>query len=854
MKLNFRVKGISNEIKQRILVLAVIFVAAVVFFEVVLNYESQNKEKEMESAVLPTVTMMAFDTQINELHGYKTQMNACYMRDAIVPLNAERELPLQVHTGGYPVTGMSYEIRSLDTERKIAETKVKQYQADGDELSATLKIENLVEIGEEYLFILKLETEEDPLYYYTRIMLPVDCHERESLEFAKYFHDMALSDNYSQLASYLEPSPDVNPDTLAQVSIASSMDQIGWDGFDGNVVGEPIIEMKDINTSYVVLEFYFQMKRDNGDGKSEYYNVKEYFKVRYAPERMYLLDYNRNTEQIVDFGTLAADGNKLPLGVAGDDLHYLSNETGTVVSFVQGGELFQYNQNTGKLTRIFSFLGDDIHDSRNYYGEHKILILNIDESGTMDFAVYGYMNNGSHEGQCGIDLYHYDSTRQQTVEQVFVATTDSYQILNANFSNLLYETLDGCFYLMVGGTLVEVDLNTLKTKEVLRGLSDGQYAVSDSGRHIAWIEEDGMAKTVSVMDLETDTTREINAEKGELLKPLAFMEEDLVCGTAGESDIGYDAAGTVVYPMYRLYIMDSSRDFSVVKNYQKDGFYVTAAEKENYTLRLERMQKQGNIYVDASGDTIKNSSGEKNKAVSVVRKAHEALGEVTFLVMAELEEDVKPPKTSAAIAGFVSADADKSIAVTTEETQEKYFVYVGSWVALATGDLSKAIASADENLGIVINNKQQYIWKRGRKAYQNPLKNSNPSAQDANANASARCISAMLVREGQNVEVHQLLEQGDTPIRVLQNTLKDSATVLDLTGCTLTQVLYYVSQGSPVYVRTGEEDAALIVGYDAANVILYDPGQRAVRKMGLMDATALFKSRGNVFISYIRNE
>ena len=45
--------------------------------------------------------------------------------------------------------------------------------------------------------------------------------------------------------------------------------------------------------------------------------------------------------------------------------------------------------------------------------------MNMDESGNMDFVVYGYMNRGSHEGECGISLYHYDRDLGQAREQIF---------------------------------------------------------------------------------------------------------------------------------------------------------------------------------------------------------------------------------------------------------------------------------------------------------------------------------------------------------------------------------------------------------------------------------------------------
>ena len=76
---------------------------------------------------------------------------------------------------------------------------------------------------------------------------------------------------------------------------------------------------------------------------------------------------------------------------------------------------------------------------------------------------------------------------------------------------------------------------------------------------------------------------------------------------------------------------------------------------------------------------------------------------------------------------------------------------------------------------------------------------------------------------------------------VLQTSLKDKL-VLDLTGCTLSQALYYVSQGTPVYARTGD---------DAANIIVYHSDTDQYTKMSTDNASQVFESAGNVFISYV---
>ena len=46
----------------------------------------------------------------------------------------------------------------------------------------------------------------------------------------------------------------------------------------------------------------------------------------------------------------------IDLGIVPEDISYVTNKDGTVISFVQARELWNYDQDEGKLSRVFSFL------------------------------------------------------------------------------------------------------------------------------------------------------------------------------------------------------------------------------------------------------------------------------------------------------------------------------------------------------------------------------------------------------------------------------------------------------------------------------------------------------------------
>ena len=102
--------------------------------------------------------------------------------------------------------------------------------------------------------------------------------------------------------------------------------------------------------------------------------------------------------------------DKILLGIDGEDVPMMESEDGNIVVFEVANKLCSYNVSAGKLAVLFSFYDDENKDTRAIFGGHGIKILSVNEGGNVEFAVYGYMNRGRHEGQTGISVYYYDST------------------------------------------------------------------------------------------------------------------------------------------------------------------------------------------------------------------------------------------------------------------------------------------------------------------------------------------------------------------------------------------------------------------------------------------------------------
>lgn len=833
-------------------ILLIVFVLAVFVFGRMTNYTNEDLTTEMDEATLPVICLYANMMEINQLHGYSVKMDAAYMRDSITPIAEDRRLPIAIQSYGTRVDSISYEIRSLDADRLIADAEVDSYEERRGRIMAELQIQNLLEAGEEYLLIIRLESGEESIYYYTRIVEPIDCHVNECMEFVFDFHEKTFnSETLGTLATYMERTTGDNT-TLQFVSLNSSLKQVGWGSFEGGRLTEPVISIKEITDSYNVFVLEYVMTSISESGENEYYNVEEYYRVRYTDSRMYMLNFERRMNQIFRGENDNLDDRYIRLGIRNGETEFKVNETGTCIAFVQEGELWSYSTVENTLAKAFSFRGYEGMDVRENYGEHDIRIARVDESSSVDFIVYGYMNRGIHEGQVGMAVYHYDGISNTNEEVVFIQSDRSYEMIRSELGQLMYISEGGELFLLVGGTVYGIDLNTLETRELVSGLTDETFAVSESNQYLAWTDggqrENGSC--IHVMNLSSQKVTDIEAKNGTYIKPLGFMKEDFIYGIAKAEDIAADAAGNVAFPMYQIKIIEvAAPAFEELKTYEKPGYYVAGIEIDDYTMYLKRIQYNGETYVEADRDMIMDREGDSGKLAALETVYSDVKQtEYRIALAGEGRSSEKAPKLLTPKETIL--EEERAVNLTDENLTERYYVYVKGDIILATDDVTEAVNSANENMGVVISDDQSYIWKRSRKAYQTPFHNITVAAEEETAGSIAQCINAMLGREDININVGALIEGGETPKDILNNTLREKR-LLDLNGCSVDETLYYVSCGSPVFAMTGSQDAVLIIGYDANTISIFDPALGTTYRKGMTEADEIFQNAGNIFFSYL---
>jgi len=834
----------------RIAVCVVVFLASALIIGSIMNQGHNNMTMEMAPATLPMITMESGGVACNELHGNTVEMDVAYQKDCITLLGEGRQANFTVDTFGREITGISTEVRSIDGSRLIENSEVTGWKANGKSFSVSLTLKDLIDTNTQYSLTLILELEgEQKVYYYTTILWNDDVHISEILEFATDFHGKLYDKEMAkELTKYLEPNSKLTDNgTFHKVNIHSSFQQITWGSLEPVQEDAASIRLTQISGNVASLLMDFVVS--TGEGKNKiYYNVEEYYRVRYTSERMYLLDYERTMTQIPDTTRMYAN-DKILLGITDENVDMMESADGNTVVFSDMGQLLSYNAATNGLTVIFSFYDKDNADRRTLYDNHGIKILDVDEGGNVKFAVYGYMNRGRHEGETGIQIISYDNSLNTIEEEVYIPYSKSYAVLKDEMEQLLYRNRQQYVYFFLENGVYDVDLENRSAEQLVSIRQDDSLQVSENHEIIVWQEGDDInhSNQLNVRNLNTGEQTVIRAEDGEAIRPLGFMGEDIIYGVARESDIRTENSGQIFYPMYKVCISNSSGDN--LKEYGQDGIYIVDCAIEGNQITLSRIQRSENgSYQEILDDQIMNNVEEEpgqNKVVTADIDIYERYVQIQTKTTIDTRTiKVLNPKE-------VVFEGGRELTLDAVSEVSRYYVYNAYGVQGIYSAPGKAVKEAYDSSGVVANDRGITVWLKGNRVSRNQIMAIKEESVTDQKNSLTVCLDNILRHAGITRNTEYDLAQGKTAIQILEENMT-GVQVLDLSGCSLDAVLYYVNQDIPVLAILEDGEAVLVTGFNEFNVVIMEPSTGKLYKKGMNDATTWFAENGNHFISYMK--
>ena len=800
-------------------VLLIIFVAALIVSSLVINRGSGDQIVDMGAPTLPRVWFTLNGEKVNVLSGYVRDMDIPAMRDTITPLEADGTVDMTVETDGNEISGVQYTVYSMDGEEVYTEGEAPELSDTG---TVTLSLsDGLSDSVREAVLKIVLTVDDRKISYYTRIERSDNINAADCLAYAVDFHTNALDGtNAEEMELRLEPNEESDNSTYQTVNIHSDITHIQWGDLEPQVTSDVEWSIKESNTVYTSILAKYQVSCIGDNEETGVYNVKEFFRIREMGDTIYLLDYNRDLQKVFTGSPDTIDEKGVLLGIASDDLQYETNEDETIVACVQERDLWLYSRESGELYQVFSFSDAEGSDERSRNDQHAVRIISMDNSGNLAFAVYGYMNRGTHEGEVGVGIYYFSVPDNVIEEKAFIPSTKSFAIAEDELGKMVYYNhSEKMLYVLAEGTLYQIDLDRNEQETLAENLTEDQYTVSDDGRLMAY-QTDDSASVIQVMNLESGDSYEVSAEDGETLRPLGFIHSDFVCGRMRSEDAGQTVSGEEITPMYAVEILNSKNEKVAEYSFTDSGIYTTDILIDGNLLTLNRVEKRDSVYSTAEQEYITNNEERKETTVSLETYSTDRMQRQLRLTFADAAEntDVAVMKPHQLTTG-----EPLTITLSGTDTTEKFYVYGMGELVAVYDKAAYAIQRAEQVSGVVISSAQAYVWERGNRdlAY----------STDAEA----------FQKEGE-----------ETSLQACERYMEQyGAHRVDLTGCRLDQVLYVINKGRPVIAVIDGDHAVLLTGYTTSDITYIDPDNGQESTVSVSDMEELTDQGGNTFIGYI---
>ena len=779
-------------------VLLAVFIAAVAFFSVLTNKGNDEVTSQMATPELPRLFFSCQGYTVNPLSGYLGDVDVDSIHGDILPLDASGTATMYVTTYNKPLDALSYEVFSVDGET-LQEGKIK-VKSDPDQQLTAYDVdfsEAFKEVGKDVqtMLVLTADVDDEKVSYFMRLVMPDPTTTRACLDFAQNVHDQTLEGQTEEggtLESMLE-SADLEEQTLDYVTIESDYEYVAWQNLHPKPVGNVTWFIHEANSVSTSVSMRYQVMIDEL-GDDVIYTVDEFFRIRGNGKQMYLLDYVRRTDHSLAGTENLLDETGLDLGITHKDKEIGIDSGGGNVAFVQNEVVYEYNKKKNALVRIFGFAEEQTGSFLPDDNQRDYNILKVTGGGDVIFTVAGYMPRGDHEGKVGLSLYQYDYEKNYVGEILFVPSELSYEVAREDLSSCLcYGGKDATYYVVADETLNRLSLgagSSSNRKVVEENMTQDRYTVSDDGSQIAYVDEDG---DLRVLNLSADDQYTVRAPAGEELTPIGFVGKDLCYGIINPEHAGKMVDGREVRPIYRIILRNKDEDN--LMTYEKEGVLMRDARVSDGTVTLERIQTSEGTYRDIADDYIQSNEVSKAGNIEQDKTVTDAGIEKIHLTYQNGVPGKKPhyltPKQS-------FSTQSVPVKLTKNHYKERYYVFGYGRAAGGEDRPDEAITRADRIAGVVTTGARNIFWERGNRDLIYEIPN----------------FSLFKASEGQS--------EADSATEHMLSYM-NTKEVVDLSGCSLEQLLYLINQNRPIVALTKNGGALLMYGYSETTIHCISP-------------------------------
>ncbi len=841
---------------RKILILGGIFLVTLGIF-LFLSTGSESDETSytlMESERLPVVSFGAEGEQVNKLFGCVEEQNEGTLLNVITPLAADRGLPLTIQTQGSTLTAITYEVRRIGDRGLIEQNTLSNWDTEGETVSAVIPVKDLIDKGREYELIVRLTTEHHSrVSYYSRILWDEDLKTEKMLEYVTDFHASTFSsDEAEKYAINWEVDNTADNETLSFVNIHSNFRQLTYRDLKPEPYGTPELYILEMDRQFGSFLVRSQVTADSEDGTKQLYFVEEFFCLQWSDERnaqnttpFYLMSYERRMSQRFAPGRESISGRGLHFGiVAADDVAITASPDKKTYAFTENGDLWVFSRADSEYTEIFTLHGENEIRVNN---EYRIKVLEVTDEGDVIFLAYGYMNRGPHEGMTGVSVFRYRKETNDLTEMKFIRSRNGSSVMEKEIETLAVKH-GARLYFLLDDTVFVLSDSGGELQRMVENAGRHSLCVNDGQTAIAWTPDGDArrAESIQLLYLESGKTQGLTAAEGEYLQAHGFIDNDFVVSFGREKDIR-PAGLQRSYPCYALTI--NAEDGSEAVRYQYKGIYVTGVTVGQGQVALERAKLADGELVQIEDDVLlQNASPAQDTGLTLKFEKLEKREKVGIFAIDGLDNDVRVsrrvPQGIVYSRGMEQASAE-------EDLSQYYYAYGSGRLQGIYEEAGPAIAAVNAKMGSVADRTGSRVWHRTAKDPARVTLSVSPNAEvGQDAELMEKLLGAVFRYEGVEADVTALTERGLSAREILEQGL--GAQTLDLEGCLVKQLYLFLAKGSPILAVDHKGDARLIVGYDASNILLFDPNGGNPVRLGAELAEKQFAESGSVFLTYVK--
>ncbi len=851
------------KLRFRILILSGIFLLALIVFYSRVRIHSYNTELQTvkaSQATLPTISFRVNGVEINQTLGYTFAPQAQLLRESITPIGSDLTFEVLISEHESVIKRLVCEVTEVATGTPVEKKEVKALKKMKDgRLSAGVILTANYADDTEYTAKITLTTNDGrDIFFYTRIIETNISTLAKNMDFVAYFHSTLLNPNKrNELEKYLETSDSATGADYAHVTITDSIETVGYGDMNPREIASCVPTITEYNSIYVCTSLDYRLQVFSNDAE-EQYHCNEKMRFRCQSKNNILFNYDRTMQVEFDGTLVSINKNQIKMGLMTDtDLKYLLSDNKKYLMYVCDGDLWEYDMKRNVMVKIFSFdsKNGDFLRYQNY--RHDYHLISIEDNGDADFVFYGYITRGQYEGRVGILYYRYFAEEGRIAEMMFVPVDVSYDILKEEFGKICYMNEYDEFYFTLYDSLYLYRTLVHDFSVVAEHLPKNYVLFEEEGILVYQKEySDANNTAVYYYDLENRKAGIVETDNGDRELLLGTIDGELIYGLAHKDDVTFRDNGTDHVPMYEIII--EKLDGTVVKRYQSGDVYFSSAEVIDNAINILRCRKIGEVEVEHANGTktvrplyentdnynILKSTKQTTETITLSGRTTNLMHREYYMNLPEGFKLQNIPETETTV--FTVLTGNTSVRVGSW-IDTRYYVESYGRIIMVSGNLGSCIAKADETNGAVMDGKGTVLWKRGIKAEVATVKNLKRYYVADDMSDKQAILQMFLSYKGAAVDARDCNMNEKALLTWLTENIL--GTGVDLAGATLSEVLYFVSEGRPVCVKYNNE-WALITGYAASRIDLAIPARGRNLNISVSEAKATIEKTG-VYYSYI---